>query len=212
MEFEITDVEKDIIKEILNIGLAKAADSFAIIARQNVILNVPSVEVTDANELGNILGKSRHSDTVIKSVIMGDLKGKTYIVFTEDQANKLAAACFGSETSYQGNFNFMKRSLLLETSNILTGSILTQLANILDKKIYGKIPTLVPYSRRREPEEYLEELDATKQFVMTVVTKFTNLGTQIELPLMVVFELASVSDIVQKIRREMESNTNWMMA
>jgi chemotaxis protein CheC len=212
MEFEITDVEKDIIKEILNIGLAKAADSFAIIARQDVILNVPSVQVTDANELSGILGKSRHSDSVIKSVIVGDLKGKTYIVFTEDQANRLATACFGSEARFQGNFNFMKRSLLLETSNILTGSILTQLANILDKKVYGKIPTLVPYSRRRDPDEYLEELDTTKQFVMTVVTKFTNMGTQIELPLMVVFELSSVNDIVKKIRQELELKNNWLMA
>ena len=33
----MTDLERDIIREILNIGLARAADSFAIIAKDRVI-------------------------------------------------------------------------------------------------------------------------------------------------------------------------------
>jgi chemotaxis protein CheC len=212
MDFEITDVEKDIIKEILNIGLAKAADSFAIIAKEEVFLNVPNIEVTDASELSNLLSKSRQTDIVIKSEIVGELKGKTYIIFSDEQSRKLANICFGTEADYQGNYNFIKKSLLMETSNILTASILTQIANILDKKIYGKIPTLVPFNRRKQLDEYLDGIDSSRQFVMTVITKFMNSGARIELPLMIVFDLNSVSEIVKKVRHETEVKQNWLMA
>jgi hypothetical protein len=34
MKLELTELEKDIIKELVNIGLARAADSFAIISKE----------------------------------------------------------------------------------------------------------------------------------------------------------------------------------
>ena len=53
MELQVSELEKDIIKEILNIGLARAADSFAVIAKDIVLLKVPDLLLTDPKDVIN---------------------------------------------------------------------------------------------------------------------------------------------------------------
>jgi chemotaxis protein CheC len=67
MELKISDLEKDIIKEILNIGLARAADSFASISKDRVLLKVPSMELISAPEVMKILKKFEQHHEIIQS-------------------------------------------------------------------------------------------------------------------------------------------------
>jgi chemotaxis protein CheC len=52
----MNELERDIIREILNIGLARAADSFAVIAQERVMLEVPNLDLVPSQD---IIGRVR---------------------------------------------------------------------------------------------------------------------------------------------------------
>jgi chemotaxis protein CheC len=210
MDIVINEVEQDIIKELINIGLAKSADSFAQIAKDNVLLSVPDVQIMEPDTVLDFFPESSQTDTVVQSDVKGDLNGKTFIVFTEMQSNRLADLCLGGSSNFQGNYPAMKRSLLLEISNILTGALVTQLANLLSLHLYGTPPMIVPYAIRKNFKELISDLPLFKPFVLTVKTQFVNSGKLVEMPLLIVFDMDTVQKVLTIIRNKSAANSKWL--
>ena len=209
---QISEQERDIIKEIVNIGLAKAADSFAMLSRDKVMLSVPDVRIVDPDEIDTLLLRHTRSDTLILSDVRGDLNGKTFLLFTENQSNKLAEVCMGPAQNFSGNYAALKRSLLLETSNILTAAIVTQLANLFKLHLYGSPPMIVNSSFNKKLHEIIEDFPAFKPFVLTVNTLFINRETHVELPLLIVFDITSMEKVLMIIRTQTAANKRWLVA
>ena len=93
MELQVSELEKDIIKEILNIGLARAADSFAVIAKDIVLLKVPDLLLTDPKDVINQVVKYEATHVIIQSDIKGDFNGCTLMFFSDAHIEKLAEVC-----------------------------------------------------------------------------------------------------------------------
>jgi chemotaxis protein CheC len=201
-EIKINKLEEDIFREIINIGLAKVADSFSVIARQTVLLNVPAIKVADEEHVNSLLPPSEREDFVILSDIDGEINGKTFVIFEQDNARKLAEVCIGSEQGFQGNYLALKKSLLLEVSNILTGSLATQLANIFDLYIHGQPPVFVPYAMRHSFRNLVADLVIYKPVILTVKTEFLNSRNTVEMPMVLLFDLLSMQKIRKVIKKK----------
>ncbi|RYD78459.1 MAG: hypothetical protein EOP53_11190 [Sphingobacteriales bacterium] len=210
MSVEISEIERDILKEIINIGLAKAADSFAAIARDKVFLSVPDVQIIDPEDMSMAMPSNNRTDAVIQSDIKGDMNGKTFILFPEKQSTYLSSICIGPVETFKGNYPAMKRSLLLEISNMLTGSIVTQLANIFKVHLYGSAPVAVPFGVRKTFMDLISDFPIFKPFILTVNTQFINAGRMVELPLIIVFDLDTVVKILGIIREQSKDNKYWL--
>jgi len=204
---EVSDVELDITREIINIGLAKVADSLAAIAKETVHVNVPDVRFLNPSDVDKLLPDSNPQDAVIQSDIEGDISGQTFLIFTKKQTENIANVCIGCKDNFTGNYTAMEKSLLLEISNILTGALVTQLANILKFKLHGLPPQFVPYRERSSFEELIKGLHFSKPFVLTVKTEFKNTGSIAEMPLLVVFDADTFDKVLVAIRKAGEQNT-----
>lgn len=201
MELQISDLEKDIIKEILNIGLARAADSFASISRDRVLLKVPSMELVKANEVMDMLQKFEATHEIIQSDIKGDFNGTTLMVFSRLHIEKLSEVCLNYKVKYDGNLDEMQESLLLEISNIITGAFVTQLANILKAHIYGSPPLHPLKGTLAESLKHIFAYNPRFQpIIFTVVTHFTNNEKMVELPLFLFFDTPTFIKILDIIR------------
>lgn len=209
-QLQISDYEADILKEIINIGMAKVADSFSVLAQQPVLLQVPSIDIVSAAELDHILPQNEKEDMVVQSDIEGDINAKDYLIFKQHQTNKLSDICIGPEMGFQGNYSAMRRSLLLETSNILTGSLLTQFGNIFGLRIYGTPPVMVPYQLRKTFTELIRNLILFKPFVFTIKTEFLNIRQVVELPMLIVFDANSINRVLDIIRIRSSADRNWL--
>jgi chemotaxis protein CheC len=209
-ELQMSEYEADILKEIINIGMAKVADSFAVLAQQPVLLQVPSIDIVPVEELDQVLPQNEREDMVVQSDIQGDMNAKDFLIFKQVQTDKLSDICIGRELGYQGNYNAMRRSLLLETSNILTGSLLTQFGNIFRQRIYGTPPVMVPYQLRKTFAELISNLILFKPFVFTIKTEFLNVRQVVELPMVIVFDANSIGKILSIIRQRSMADANWL--
>lgn len=200
MELQVTELEKDIIKEILNIGLARAADSFALIAKDKVLMKVPDMELIGASDLFKIITGYEGTHEIIQSDIKGDLNGTTLMLFSSNHVEMLSAVCLKLKESYKKPLTPMQESLLLEISNIITGAFVTQLANILKADIYGSPPTYPINGIDQSLKHILEINPLFQPMIFTVLTHFTDHEGMVELPLFLFFDTPTFNKILEIIR------------
>ncbi|WP_255474348.1 chemotaxis protein CheC [Pontibacter qinzhouensis] len=208
MEPQVTDLERDIIKEILNIGLARAADSFAAIARDKVMLKVPDIQIIEVKELISLVSKFENSHVIIQSDIKGDFNGSTLLLFSDDHIARLSEVCLSMLEVQKGELNLMQESLLLEISNIITGALVTQLANILKSNIYGSPPKAPKSHIADSLKDILVQHPLFQPLVFTVITQFSHNLKSVELPLMLFFDTNTLLKMIDIIRTFTQNKNN----
>lgn len=200
MELHISELERDIIKEILNIGLARAADSFAAIAKDKVLLKVPDIKLIEQSNLLELVEHYADTHNIIQSDIKGDFNGATLMLFSDEHIALLSEVCLNMLEVQKGEVSVMQESLLLEISNIITGALVTQLANILKTNIYGS-PPKAPQSHIADSlKDILVQHPLFKPIVFTVLTRFTHHTKNMELPLFLFFDTNTFIRILEIVR------------
>ncbi|GAB3847909.1 hypothetical protein GCM10028822_09980 [Hymenobacter terrigena] len=199
MDLSMTELERDIIREILNIGLARAADSFAVIAQERVLLEVPNIDLLMSDDILHRVRDYQTRHVPIQSDIRGDFNGTTLMFFSGQHVQRLSRVCLRMQTPETLELNELQESLLLEISNIITGALVTQLANILKANIYGA-PPVAP---KGDIAENLQSLLPTQQLqplIFSVITQFSDRDNTVELPLMLFFDRVTFGKILEIIR------------
>lgn len=199
MDLSMTELERDIIREILNIGLARAADSFAIIAKERVLLEVPSIDLLMSNDILTKVRDYQLRHVPIQSDIRGDFNGTTLMFFSGQHVQRLSRVCLRMQTTETLEVNELQESLLLEISNIITGALVTQLANILKANIYGA-PPVAPHGDIAELMQNLVPEKQLQPLIFSVITQFSDRDNMVELPLMLFFDRVTFEKILEIIR------------
>jgi chemotaxis protein CheC len=199
MDLSMTDLERDIIREILNIGLARAADSFAVIAQERVLLEVPNIDLLVSDDILRKVREYQSKHVPIQSDIRGDFNGTTLMFFSGQHIQRLSRVCLRMQLPESLQLNELQESLLLEISNIITGALVTQLANILKANIYGAPPT-APSGDIAEMMQNLLPQQQLQPLIFSVITQFSDKDNMVELPLMLFFDRVTFLKILEIIR------------
>ncbi|MBH8556771.1 chemotaxis protein CheC [Hymenobacter ruber] len=195
----MTELERDIIREILNIGLARAADSFAVIAQERVLLEVPNIDLLMSDDILHRVREYQTRHVPIQSDIRGDFNGTTLMFFSGQHVQRLSRVCLRMQTPETLELNELQESLLLEISNIITGALVTQLANILKANIYGA-PPVAPKGDIAENLQSLLPAQQLQPLIFSVITQFSDRDNTVELPLMLFFDRVTFQKILEIIR------------
>ena len=199
MDLSMTELERDIIREILNIGLARAADSFAVVAQERVLLEVPSIDLLMSDDILSKVREYQSRHVAIQSDIRGEFNGTTLMFFSGQHVQRLSRVCLRMQTTESLEVNELQESLLLEISNIITGALVTQLANILKANIYGA-PPVAPHGDIAELMQNLVPEQQLQPLIFSVITQFSDRDNMVELPLMLFFDRVTFEKILEIIR------------
>lgn len=193
----MTDLEKDILKELMNIILAKAGDSFAAISKEEVLINVPQLCIARKESALRDLFHKRNVEVIVQSEIKGDLYAHTLIFFSKEQIKLLERVCLDEKGTITKE---MQESLLLEISNILTGTIVSYLADILRLNVYGSVPVAPIYRKIIDEQELLLDMDLTRPVLLTVNTVFKTSNCIMDLPMALIFDIPNLKKLLMKVR------------
>ena len=196
----MTELERDVVREILNIGLARAADSFAVIAQEKVLLEVPSLDLMPGNGILDMVREIQQTNVAIQSDIRGEFNGTTLMFFSGQHIQRLSRVCLRMDTPASTAIDEMQESLLLEISNIITGALVTQLANILKARIYGAPPTAPHGDIADSLHNLLAAQPQVQPLIFSVITQFSDKENSVELPLMLFFDRVTFIKILEIIR------------
>jgi chemotaxis protein CheC len=202
MYIVINELEKDVLREIISIGLARAADSFSNFSKGGVLLNVPEVKIIEPKVLPDVIDEYEEIYFVIRSVISGDLNGKTFLLFTAENIQKIADVCLEEGARESANDQEEKDGMLLEISQIITTALAKQLSEILKLDLTTDEPITLFSKEASSIKQILDDLPEYQPFVITIKTQFKNLVKEVELPMLVVFDAISVSTLLRIIRRD----------
>ena len=188
---QFNHIEQDVAKEVINIGLSKAADSLSFFTQNKVIIRSSELifkNISEAKELSKKVGDNIY---VLTTDIIGELKGVCYLIFNEQEVDKLLKISLPA-TILEDKEKKMEMSdaILKEADNIISASVITQFSNLLQFKMHGGVPYMdimsekkvTPFllSRAGDSEYFLqisakfhtEEVDFTPEFVWFLDSKF----------------------------------------
>lgn len=140
---KLTNQEISSAKEIIDLGLKKAAQSLSFFMKEDISLKETDFTLTD--EQSFILENSSLDDNlfVLSTEIKGELKGICYLIFNKEEKDEVCRVALPAEIfNNPEKLKNMQEPLLLEIDNIISASVITQIANSLKMKMYGDVPKL----------------------------------------------------------------------
>jgi chemotaxis protein CheC len=139
---DLTELEKDALTEVVNIGVSRAAASLRKMVGHQVLLSVPAVEIVSREKAATLLGERESNELVaVQQSFSGAFSGRAMLIFPEEHSLALARAVAGDELS-NDEIADLEQEALAETGNVILNSCLATMANMLKRPLTMSIPTV----------------------------------------------------------------------
>lgn len=140
---------KSVAQEIFLKGYEKASQSFSSLSGEQVSIKNFELFFGEAPDLLQKIIKTKNPSVLITDII-GEAKGRSYLVFSEKDAQVVPDMLIQKMKSLQSNPDFAE-IILKEVDNMVSAAVITELSNQLDLKIYGDVPKIIlPDEANRE--------------------------------------------------------------
>lgn len=171
----MTELEKDVLQEIMNISFGQAAADLSEIVDIYVTLTVPHIDLLNYNKILPFI-REKINDvnniSMIKQSFSGKFNGDSILFFPHGESNKLLQLFCD-----QGNFaellydiKIMEKETLIEISNIIMGVCIGKIAQLLNDVVSYSPPR---YFTQNIIYKALEELFKKKDsFAIFLKTEF----------------------------------------
>jgi chemotaxis protein CheC len=139
----LSELELDALKELVNLGVSNAALSLREMAREEVVLSVPNVEIVTREQAITNLGEQEAKRLVgINQNFDGDIRGRALLIFPEAKSFELVRAIVGGNLSIEDIVE-LEQEALVETGNVLLNACLSTIANQLGRSLKISLPELI---------------------------------------------------------------------
>ena len=140
---ELSEIEKDAIAEIANMGVSRAASSLRQMVGEEVLLSVPAVNIVSRQVAARLVQRDDGSNLVaVQQSFEGPFAGKALLIFPQAQSLELVRSIVGEEYSLEDVID-LEHEALAETGNIILNACLATIANVLHHTMRMSLPTIV---------------------------------------------------------------------
>lgn len=149
----LTELERDALAELANIGVSRAAASLRKMVGQQVLLSVPSVEVVSRKTASALIAEREGKNLVaVQQEFAGAFSGRAMLIFPQAKSLQLIRAIVGSDPAVEATD--IEEEALAETGNVILNGCLATMGNILHQSLAVSLPKVV-----RGSGSHLFELD-----------------------------------------------------
>ncbi len=133
----------DALRELMNIGVGRAAGALNDMIGRTICLNVPSVRLIESEEVGWALGREKEDSLAcVRLGFGGGLAGVADLVFPSESASKLMALLTG-EDDEGGDLDSLRAGALTEVGNILLNGLMGSITNVVGEHVDYGLPVYV---------------------------------------------------------------------
>ncbi len=127
---ELSDTEKDVLREVGNIGGGNAATALASMLAGKVNMSVPDLRVVDVSKVSDILGGPEQEIVGILITMHGDVSGMLMFLLDKHFTRLMINLLLDKQIDSFEHINEMDLSALKEIGNILAGSYINAIATL----------------------------------------------------------------------------------
>jgi chemotaxis protein CheC len=140
---ELKELQLDALREVANIGAGHAATALSQMTNRTIMIAVPEVNVRALEDVTDLVGSGDEVMAAVLMHMMGDLTGRTLVLFRADSARALCDILLRREPGTTGEFGVMEQSGLKEAGNILASAYLNALSDFMGMMLVPSVPSLV---------------------------------------------------------------------
>jgi chemotaxis protein CheC len=138
----LKELQLDALKEVANIGAGHAATALSQLTDRRIMIAVPEVDVRRLEDVPQLLGSADDVIAAILMHMMGDLTGRTLVLFPEASARVLCDMLFRRAPGTTREFGAMEQSGLKEAGNILASAYMNALSDFMGMMLVPSVPSL----------------------------------------------------------------------
>jgi chemotaxis protein CheC len=139
----LSDLERDALTELLNIGVSRAAASLRKMVGEHVLLSVPAVEIVDRQAAAALIGERESDDLVaVRQDFSGAFSGRVLLIFPQASSLELVRVVAGEEMPQSEAFD-IEQEALAETGNVILNGCMGTMANLLRRPLNMSLPLIL---------------------------------------------------------------------
>jgi chemotaxis protein CheC len=199
---DLKELQLDALREVENIGAGHAATALSQMTDRRIMISVPRINVTRLEDTAELLGDPQEVVAAILLHMLGDLTGRTLLVFPEPSARRLCDLLLRRARGATTAFGELEKSSLKEAGNILCGAYMNALSSFMGMMLLPSVPSLVIDSAAAVLTSTYLNFGSDRDYVFCVETEFTFLteDEQLKGHFLLVPDFASLRAILQAVR------------
>ena len=155
----LTEIQHDILKEIMNISVSKAATQLSVLLNDEIQMDVPEIVFLTLSKACESMFEDEER-AIIYQELTGMLSGRTYLVFQGADTMFLAQAVLGDAFSRSDDkLQFYEHEAMMEIGNIVITACVSTIANLLKDSIVLSTPVYIEDSLPRILSEQSDDGD-----------------------------------------------------
>jgi chemotaxis protein CheC len=145
----LTDLERDALREVSNIAMARAASSLRQMVEHEVLLSVPAVDIVSQETAAQIVANPDNASVVaVRQDFSGTFSGRALLIFPEANSLELVRAVVGRHLPLEDIVD-LEDEALAETGNIILNSWVATVSNLLRRTLKMSLPMVIRGDSRR---------------------------------------------------------------
>ncbi|MEA5088037.1 chemotaxis protein CheX [Solidesulfovibrio sp.] len=188
----LSPLQLDILQELINIGVGRAAGMLNQMVNTHIQLQVPVLRVLTQTQLGELYAERPTSVfSAVQLGFTGEFAGVSALIFPPESASKLVAVVLGKEEGLADD-EAMRRGTLQEVGNIVLNGVMGSIANILREPL------------RYSPPDFIEDdisgiIGQGTGMILVARTQFSMKDHLIEGEVLIIFSLSSFDSLLAAI-------------
>jgi len=167
----LTPTQLDALREVANIGAGHAATALSQMTGSRIMISVPQLKVVPVEALSVEISDPEEPVAAILMAMLGDLTGRTLLVFPKQTAFTLAGL-LTRRPVVGDDLGALGESALKEAGNILSGAYLNALSEFLGMMLLNSPPDLVVDMSSAVLTSEELEFGTPEEFVFCVESEF----------------------------------------
>ena len=198
---QLSPLHLDALREVANIGAGHAATALSQMTERTIMITVPTVTIARLEALPPQLTNPDELVAAVLMGIMGDLSGRTLLVFPQRAAERIAELMLRRGPG-SGAFGALEQSAVKEAGNILSGAYLNALSDFMGMILLPSPPSLAVDSAAAVVSTAYLQFSADRDYVFCVESEFLmqDVGDRLRGYFMLMPDVASVHAMLRAMR------------
>lgn len=204
-----SDMTQDILKELFNISVGRAAGILSDIVGQKIHLNVPNVKILNASSesyaIDEYISMKKNGTLMVSTLSFKEnYTGKASLIFSAEKMKKFISLCLQEEQndSDDMDFNDVDFDIIKEIGNIILNCIIGETGNLLNISFKYTLPEVRLFNAVEFKYDYQ---NTDNVYVLILYITFVIGDTEIEGAIIVDLSLHSLNDLLTRIHKLEES-------
>jgi chemotaxis protein CheC len=135
-------LQLDALREVANIGAGHAATALSQMVGTRIMITVPRISITPLEEVQTQLDDPEQLIAAVLMHMLGDLTGRTLLVFPQPTAIRLAERLLRRPHGSSRVLGELEQSAIREAGNILSGQYMNALSEFMGLMLLPSPPSL----------------------------------------------------------------------